>query len=131
MLRRGIEEGQTNHNVSMGGVLEQVSNSNYLDDINEKIARACQIKRKMAGSSNVDDDAKVSAHTSPAPEETIFFEPFSDLDLTMGEEGRIVQAEAHAAIQMVLHQRQHRQRHHHHHSHHQVVQPSFRAFAEI
>lgn len=112
MLRRGIEEGQTNHNVSMGGVLEQVSNNN------EKIARACQIKRMMAGSSNVDDDAKVSAHTSPAPEETIFFEPFSDLDLTMGEEGRIVQAEAHAAIQMVLHRHQHRQRHHHHHSHH-------------
>ena len=49
-----------------------------------------------------DDDYKVSAHTSPAPEETVFFEPFADLDLTMGEEGRTVQAEAHAAIQMVL-----------------------------
>jgi len=77
MLSRGINEGQTNHNVSMAGVLEQVS-----------------------------------AHTSPAPEETIFFEPFAELELTMGEEGRTVKAEAHAAIQM-------------------VVQPSFRAFAEF
>ena len=43
----------------------------------------------------------MSAHTSPAPEETVFFEPFADLELTMGEEGRVVKAEAHAAIQMV------------------------------
>ena len=51
---------------------------------------------------NDDYDWKVSAHTSPTPEETVFFEPFAELDLTMGEEGRNVQAEAHAAIQMVL-----------------------------
>ena len=51
---------------------------------------------------NDDYDWKVSAHTSPTPEETVFFEPFAELDLTMGEEGRTVQAEARAAIQMVL-----------------------------
>ena len=63
-----------------------------------------------------DDDYKVSAHTSPAPEETVFFEPFADLDLTMGEEGRTVQAEARAAIQMVLFLLY---RHHHcHYGHH-------------
>jgi len=77
MLRRGIKEGQTNHNVSMAGVLEQVA-----------------------------------GHTSPTAEETVFFEPFLDLDLALGEDGRLVQAEAKAAIQM-------------------VIQPSFRAFAEF
>merc|ERR1719495_1763507 len=77
MLRRGIKEGQTNHNVSMVGVLEQVA-----------------------------------GHTSPTAEETVFFEPFVDLDLALGEDGRLVQAEAKAAIQM-------------------VIQPSFRAFAEF
>ena len=60
---------------------------------------------------------KVSAHTSSTPEETIFFEPFVDLDLTMGEEGRTVQAEAHAAIQMVHHQPQH----HRHNCHYLII----------
>ena len=36
MLRRGIDEGQTNHNISMAGVLEQVCNNNDVDDNNEK-----------------------------------------------------------------------------------------------
>ena len=48
-----------------------------------------------------DNDYKVAAHTSPTAEETVFFEPFVDLDLALGEEGRLVQAEAKAAIQMV------------------------------
>ena len=48
-----------------------------------------------------DNDYKVAGHTSPTAEETVFFEPFLDLDLALGEEGRLVQAEAKAAIQMV------------------------------
>ena len=48
-----------------------------------------------------DNDYKVAGHTSPTAEETVFFEPFVDLDLALGEEGRLVQAEAKAAIQMV------------------------------
>lgn len=36
MLRLGISEGQTNHNVSMAGVLQQVScQNNYVDDNND------------------------------------------------------------------------------------------------
>ena len=82
---------------------------------------------------------KVAGHTSPTAEETVFFEPFVDLDLALGEEGRLVQAEAKAAIQMVSYcvdlVKQSSQRT-------QsvilmylflmkVIQPSFRAFAEF
>ena len=89
----------------------------------------------------IDDpnDHQVAGHTSPTAEETVFFEPFVDLDLALGEEGRLVQAEAKAAIQMVSYcvdlVKQSSQRT-------QsvilmclflikVIQPSFRAFAEF
>ena len=36
MLKLGISEGQTNHNVSMAGVLQQVScHNNYVDNNND------------------------------------------------------------------------------------------------
>ena len=81
----------------------------------------------------------MAGHTSPTAEETVFFEPFVDLDLALGEDGRLVQAEAKAAIQMVSYcmdlVKQSSQRiksviliylfli--------KVIQPSFRAFAEF